>query len=882
MKYFFTLFIFIFSFLIKGYSISHLTSNEIDSMLQITRYDTTQNKTKTFIYYRLFYNYLEKGDIDSGFVFYPSLLHNLNKLKNKDIDAYASFCDNMAWAFLMRNMPDSSLSIMKRFENTITNKNLSNKYIATIYFGYGLIYWYTKDYPNSLKYFFKVKTILNKNDKDKTSYVLSLNYISDNFMQLGDFGSAAQYLKKAIVYSTANELTKVKAYTLRNLGLYYFRIHDYKNAEKYLLKSTKEFENANNDFNKIFLNYNYLIDLYLEIGNLEKASNYLNTLITITVDTMPENFKAGFYKNMGKYFLERGVPQKAVMYFKKYIDNFDQYYYRDYNIYKYLGESYYLLNQIKLGFYFYKKSFDIMDSTYTTKLKFSSDVYKNISQGNITTTNNNTNNNISDIISFKELGNYYLKSYKYYIISGITLIIILILFLIYKSLDYSRKYFVERNTVKKYHKKIKTLERSLAELDEFIEERSNMLQEEVDNNKKLKDKLKKIETELNFTLKELHHLKLEYTRTIKGPLSKLINYLDVLMQKHYTNLNDNDIILEKTIGLIKRLKYLILFRYGNKNFTVKDLSYNLVNIKDLLNLVLNILSDISIDIEYSVKENYIGNNFLVKTNEKVLGNIIYSLFHYFLEETGKINSIVDLYEEEKKILLTLGFYGKTFTDAEVSFISSEEIMTGITNIKERTRKNTYYKLIEIFYLLKKLEYDISFSYKENYFAITINLFKEINTNNIVDNNNRKKLEINGNILILGIDEEEKILYEKILEEKSSNKNYKIYWLPNVLENGETELKKYNEKGIFFNLVIIKIKLLKNSTKKYKDFIHNLRKINKSFLDVNIVAIIEEYDEEKFMELENYFSSVLYTPFDTTTFTNVLIANLKNNKPNTST
>lgn len=94
---------------------------------------------------------------------------------------------------------------------------------------------------------------------------------------------------------------------IRELGYYYFRKGDLKEAEKWLLKAAK--------VNQLdVFAFHYLGELYLKRNNIEKASLYFEKAMKVS----PRQLGRGI--NFGKILVKRKLPQKAIQVFDKVLD----------------------------------------------------------------------------------------------------------------------------------------------------------------------------------------------------------------------------------------------------------------------------------------------------------------------------------------------------------------------------------------------------------------------------------------------------------------------------------------------------------------------------------------------------------------------------------
>lgn len=117
-----------------------------------------------------------------------------------------------------------------------------------------------------------IKLIESKDiDEKKTT---ALNFIGVIYRNLGKLDSAYYFYKSAYIISVARKDQKQTAYSLTNLGEYYYKNALYSTALEKLLRAYKIFEQLK-DERGLAYTLNYIGEIYLETKDISKANEYL-------------------------------------------------------------------------------------------------------------------------------------------------------------------------------------------------------------------------------------------------------------------------------------------------------------------------------------------------------------------------------------------------------------------------------------------------------------------------------------------------------------------------------------------------------------------------------------------------------------------------------
>ena len=133
-------------------------------------------------------------------------------------------------AFFKLNNFDESIKNYKKFINIIRMFYEDDYYLYIIpFYNIGLAYYNTGKYELSLKYLFRVLSIIEKIYGEKYNYLKIYNIIGMIYLELGVYKKAIDYCKKAISYYGENCLEyyrdAVSAYYNLAIASYYLANH---------------------------------------------------------------------------------------------------------------------------------------------------------------------------------------------------------------------------------------------------------------------------------------------------------------------------------------------------------------------------------------------------------------------------------------------------------------------------------------------------------------------------------------------------------------------------------------------------------------------------------------------------------------------------------
>jgi signal transduction histidine kinase/Tfp pilus assembly protein PilF len=220
------------------------------------------------------------------------------------------------------------------------NENLEDKSsLAFSYNGLGLISHDLENFPKALNYFQK-SLQLNTALKNQNEAAKNLNNIGSCLEKTNHLKKALHYYKKSLEYSIQNKDTLYIGFALTNIGITYNKLKDFPKAIEYINKSIRLYKDDSrlfNVYNKFELGRSYyLMGLDLPAGNKREQ------LLKKSLDLL-------YYsaQSFEKYNSLNDVQES----------------------YAYISKIHEELNNSQLALGYLKKSTQLKDSIFSTKIK---------------------------------------------------------------------------------------------------------------------------------------------------------------------------------------------------------------------------------------------------------------------------------------------------------------------------------------------------------------------------------------------------------------------------------------------------------------------------------------------------------------------------------
>lgn len=262
------------------------------------------------------------GEIDSAIIILERILPLSRKYENSP--PHLSILNNLALAYTFTAEYDKALELHFQYlEGNRRNRNIGGETIALN--NIGLVYYKLKDYSRA-RLFFSDAIVLKKKRND--SYDLGVAYINLGLCEayLGDYSNAKLSIKAGIQISgnNASDLEVVCADFA--MGVVYFGLKEYLNAERYFLKSYLLAKHR--DYQRFqFDNVDYLTQIYLMQNRFTDASYYLNEAETLIRAGVPYNLEViKIYSRFFEMYNKMKNYERAAFYQQKYIQLKDSLY----------------------------------------------------------------------------------------------------------------------------------------------------------------------------------------------------------------------------------------------------------------------------------------------------------------------------------------------------------------------------------------------------------------------------------------------------------------------------------------------------------------------------------------------------------------------------
>lgn len=185
----------------------------------------------------------------------------------------------------------------------------------------GLIYADRMDYDAATKYYFealKMFDAVNADNRAATTYTK----LATIFIDEGKLGAANDFLSRANATHSQQKFIYGQVEVLNRYGLLHFSIENYDSAIYYFEKSISLGKQID-DFNGIAKSYTELADVYIEIGNIDKAEDILLSGLEYARRTHSHKWLKDIYQGLQLTARTKGNLSQAIEYYDRYIQEKD-------------------------------------------------------------------------------------------------------------------------------------------------------------------------------------------------------------------------------------------------------------------------------------------------------------------------------------------------------------------------------------------------------------------------------------------------------------------------------------------------------------------------------------------------------------------------------
>jgi len=206
------------------------------------------------------------------------------------------------------------LKIAEEINDLIIASNIQNNI--------GVVYDYLMKYDQALESYLKTLEIYNSMPpkmqlKQRSKLCSYYSNIGSIYLTRKDFATSETYFLKALDIATSGGDKKMQGVIYNNMGKVYRFRKDFPKAYEYLNKSL-EVRLALNDKNEITKSYVFLMELYLEDGNTEKALEISKIAYDLATEVGSVEWTKWITKNMFTIYGQMGQCEDALWAFQQY------------------------------------------------------------------------------------------------------------------------------------------------------------------------------------------------------------------------------------------------------------------------------------------------------------------------------------------------------------------------------------------------------------------------------------------------------------------------------------------------------------------------------------------------------------------------------------
>jgi len=263
---------------------------------------------------------------------------------------------------------DQSINVLSSIEPIALRHGFEDEYKKILTY-LALSYTYNANFPNALKYNFKVLSIREKSN-DSKGIAISLNNIGLVYMEAYDHTKALEYLEKCLALKNKNNDRYDLGRLLINMGLCYAALNRQKTAREFIIRGLNSCDGTCNKGIQAFGARVYARTFDLE-ANCDSARKYY--LIAYQFSKEVEDQRQELYTLLGLGRVSRclGNSRTAVKYFLE-VDSLDakrQYPAVIAEAYSALGDFFYQIGDFRRAGIFNQKYKVLQDTLYFRSLR---------------------------------------------------------------------------------------------------------------------------------------------------------------------------------------------------------------------------------------------------------------------------------------------------------------------------------------------------------------------------------------------------------------------------------------------------------------------------------------------------------------------------------
>ncbi len=264
-----------FCYLEKGFALVNELNAEYNSYnLLIAKYYQTFGTTNYF-----------KGDNDNALKYYLKSLDIRQKVLEKGhFDVLMSY-NNIAYTYIAKKDYEKAKQYLWHIIKNCSEE--TRLWEASTYNKLGVVYQYTQEYDNAIKYYNNALDIfIKKKGENSSDAAQVLNNLGKVYSVLKDYDKALEKINKSIAIrkELLGNSHPILSKSLLTLGQYYSLNKEYKKAIKTYLEALENLEkNQSSDTKLKYWLYNLIGNVYLEQNDLNNALSYFQYAIAILI-----------------------------------------------------------------------------------------------------------------------------------------------------------------------------------------------------------------------------------------------------------------------------------------------------------------------------------------------------------------------------------------------------------------------------------------------------------------------------------------------------------------------------------------------------------------------------------------------------------------------
>lgn len=267
--------------------------------------------------------YYSEGDFFKAIEFYNKALLIFESLYGVNCSDLGSVLNNLGIVY--NDMDEDKKALDYYWRALSIYKNLYGEIhqnVAMSYYNVSMLYYMSGEYDKSLEYNQKSLDIfLSIYGENHPNVASCYNNFGALYSVMGSFEKALEYHNKALNIRESifgDKHTDVVT-TYINLGKVYVKIGHDMDALACYLQALSITETTTIDKSKIIYCYQYLGDLYNDMGNYEKSYDYINQALLLSIEVFGENHSmvANMYNSIAFVCYNMGNIDKSLELFKK-------------------------------------------------------------------------------------------------------------------------------------------------------------------------------------------------------------------------------------------------------------------------------------------------------------------------------------------------------------------------------------------------------------------------------------------------------------------------------------------------------------------------------------------------------------------------------------